>query len=176
MLDGGRIRYPPVCGWERSRSMGKTKKRPVKKRSAKAKARGWAKKSAKKLSVKKTKKKTVKKKSVAKAKTKAAPKKKPTKLSTSAKTVAPAAQKPARPFLDEEPKKTALPKPVPPVMPKVPDLDDEEIVDEEIEIGAEGELDEDDMEEELALDDDEEDVDYLEKSGDLLDDSDDYRH
>jgi hypothetical protein len=31
------------------------------------------------------------------------------------------------------------------------------------------------VEEELALDDDEEDVDYLEKSEDLLDDSDDYR-
>jgi hypothetical protein len=32
------------------------------------------------------------------------------------------------------------------------------------------------MEEDLSLDDDEEDVDYLEKSDDLLDDSDDYRH
>jgi hypothetical protein len=159
--------------------MGKMKKRPVKKGSAKAKAKGGAKrstkKSTKKLAVKKIKKKTAKRKSVAKAKTKKAHKKKPTGIVTSAKTVAPVAQQPARSLLDEEPKGTALSKPVPAAMPKVPDLEDEEIVDEEIEIGAEGELDED-MEEELALDDDEEDVDYLEKSGDLLDDSDDYRH
>jgi hypothetical protein len=174
MLDGDRISHPPVCGWERSRSMAKKKKKgPVKKRSAKAKPKGGAKKSAKKLTAKKTKKKTVRKKSVAKAKT--APKKKAAAPRTSRKTPAPAAQEQAIPFLEEEPKKAPLSKPVPAAMPKVTDLDDEEIVDEEIEIGAEGELDED-MEEELALDDNEEDVDYLEKSGDLLDDSDDYRH
>jgi hypothetical protein len=65
--------------------------------------------------------------------------------------------------------------PVPAAMPKVPDLDEEELGEEEIDVGTESELDED-MEEELSLDDDEEDVGFLEKSGDLLDDSDDYRH
>jgi hypothetical protein len=34
---------------------------------------------------------------------------------------------------------------------------------------------EDDMDEELALDDEDDDVDYLEKSDDLLDEGDDYR-
>ena len=61
------------------------------------------------------------------------------------------------------------------MIPKAPDLDDEALGEEEIDIGTEGELDED-VEEELVLDDDEEDVDFLEKSGDLLDDPDDYRH
>ena len=75
---------------------------------------------------------------------------------------------------DDEPRK------VPPAkgaMPKDPELDEEEIGgEEEIDLSGENEVEED-IEEELSLDDDdEEDVDYLEKSDDILDDSDDYRH
>jgi hypothetical protein len=62
-----------------------------------------------------------------------------------------------------------------PAMPKDPDLDEEEI-GEEIDLSGESEMDED-VEEDLSLgDEDEEDVDYIEKSDDLVDDSDDYRH
>jgi hypothetical protein len=74
---------------------------------------------------------------------------------------------------DEETKKAPAAKGTP--MPKEPDLDEDEIGEEEVELGGENEMDED-MEEDLSLDDDEEDVDYLEKSDDLIDDSDDYRH
>ena len=73
---------------------------------------------------------------------------------------------------DEDTKK---PTAAPAVLPKDPDLDDEELSEEEIEIGGESEIDEE-LEEDLSLDDDEEDVDYLEKSDDLIDDADDYRH
>jgi hypothetical protein len=75
---------------------------------------------------------------------------------------------------DEETKKMPVAKGAP-AMPKDPDLDEDEIGEEEIDLSGEGEMDED-MEEDLSLDDDEEDVDYLEKSDDILDDSDDYRH
>jgi hypothetical protein len=51
---------------------------------------------------------------------------------------------------------------------------DEEAGEEELEIVGEGEMD-DEIEEDLTLDDEDEDVDYIEKSEDLLDDSDDYR-
>jgi hypothetical protein len=76
---------------------------------------------------------------------------------------------------DEETRKAPAAKSTP-AMPKDPDLDEEEMGEEEIDLGGESEMDED-MEEDLSLDDeDEEDVDYLEKSDDILDDSDDYRH
>lgn len=142
--------------------MAKTKKRPATKRPAKTKAKASAKKVTKKAAAKKPAKKQ------APAKAKVAPKKKAGGGST-----------PARPApvkgLDEEAKKPTVSKAVPGIVPKVPDLDDEEIADDEIDISNEGEIEED-MEEDLSLDDDEEDVDYLEKSEDLLDDSDDYRH
>jgi hypothetical protein len=75
---------------------------------------------------------------------------------------------------DEETKRMPVAKGAP-AMPKDPDLDEDEMGEEEIDLSGEGEMDED-MEEDLSLDDDEEDVDYLEKSDDILDDSDDYRH
>jgi hypothetical protein len=75
---------------------------------------------------------------------------------------------------DEETRKTPASKGMP-AMPKDPDLDEEEI-GEEIDLSGESEMDED-VEEDLSLgDEDEEDVDYIEKSDDLVDDSDDYRH
>jgi hypothetical protein len=142
--------------------MAKTKKRPATKRPAKTKAKASAKKVTKRAAAKKPAKKQ------APAKAKVAPKKKAGGGST-----------PARPApvkgLDEEAKKPTVSKAVPGIVPKEPDLD-EEIADDEIDISSEGEIEED-MEEDLTLDDDdEEDVDYLEKSEDLLDDSDDYRH
>jgi hypothetical protein len=76
---------------------------------------------------------------------------------------------------DEETRKSPASKGMP-AMPKEPELDEEEIGEEEIDLSGESEMDED-MEEDLSLDDDEEeDVDYIEKSDDLIDDSDDYRH
>jgi hypothetical protein len=84
-------------------------------------------------------------------------------------------KKAAKPDIEEPSKKSTPSKPAPGLMPKDPDLDEEELGEEDLEMAGEGEMEED-MEEDLALDDDEEDVDYLEKSEDLLDDSDDYRH
>jgi hypothetical protein len=76
---------------------------------------------------------------------------------------------------DEETRRAPASKSIP-AMPKDPDLDEEEMGEEEIDLSGESEIDED-MEEDLSLDDeDEEDVDYIEKSDDILDDSDDYRH
>ena len=88
----------------------------------------------------------------------------------------PAVAKKAGP--DEELRKTTA-KGAPAVAPKEPDLDEEEMGEEEIDLSGESESEsemDEEIEEDLSLDDDEEDVDYLEKSDDLLDDSDDYRH
>ena len=129
-------------------------------------------------------------KNAAKSTTKKSPKKavkKPAKKQTAVKSspapkkgagIAPAHPKPAavkKAVPDDETRKVPAAKGSP-AMPNDPDLDEEEMGEEEIEVGGESEMDED-MEEDLSLDDDdEEDVDYLEKSDDLIDDSDDYRH
>jgi hypothetical protein len=156
MLDGDRINHLFIFSWGRRGSMAKTKKRPAKKRPAKGKA-----------SAKRTKKSAARKPAKHVAKSKATAKKKMAGGST-----------PARPApgtgLDEDNKKPTS-KTAPAIMPNEPDLEDEEMGEGEIEMGSEGEMEED-MEEDLSLDDDEEDVDYLEKSEDLLDDSDEYRH
>jgi hypothetical protein len=76
--------------------------------------------------------------------------------------------------VDEEVRKPVSSKVPPAVEPKEAELDEEDMGDDELEMGGDGEMEED-MEEDLTLDDDEEEVDYLEKSEDLLDDSDDYR-
>ena len=146
------------------RAMAKTKKRPAKKSSPKAKTKG----SSKKVAKKSTATRSVKKPPATKAKS--VPKKKPGGGSVQSTPAKPAVVKKAVP--DEDTKK---PTAAPAVLPKDPDLDDEELSEEEIEIGGESEIDEE-MEEDLSLDDDEEDVDYLEKSDDLIDDADDYRH
>lgn len=58
--------------------------------------------------------------------------------------------------------------------PPQPDLDDEEELVEDIDDVSE-EIEEE-VEEELGLDNQDDDVDYLEKSEDLLDDTDEYRN
>ncbi|HLZ35805.1 MAG TPA: hypothetical protein VKP13_17520 [Nitrospira sp.] len=154
--------------------MAKMKKRPAKKKTAKAATKRSAKKAARKPVSKMTAqkpapKKTAKKRSTARATT--APKKKAVGTSVPAKP-GPAMKKTG---VDEEPRKTSLSKPAPAIIPKGPDLEEEGMGEEEIEISDEGEIEEE-IEEELPLDGDEEDVDYLEKSEDLLDDSDEFRH
>lgn len=60
--------------------------------------------------------------------------------------------------------------------PQQLDLDDEEDMAEDLDDVSE-EIEEEEMEEELGLDrEDDDDVDYLEKSEDLLDDADEYRN
>src|SRR5512146_2863694 len=130
--------------------MAKMKKRPAKKKTAKAATKRSAKKAARKPVSKMTAQKP-------------APKKKAVGTSVPAKP-GPAMKKTG---VDEEPRKTSLSKPAPAIIPKGPDLEEEGM--------GEGEIEEE-IEEELPLDGDEEDVDYLEKSEDLLDDSDEFRH
>ena len=60
------------------------------------------------------------------------------------------------------------------VEPSPPELDDEEELVEDIDDVSE-EIEEE-VEEELGLDSQDDDVDYLEKSEDLLDDTDEYRN
>src|SRR5512146_2077443 len=142
--------------------MAKMKKRPAKKKTAKAATKRSAKKAARKPVSKMTAQKPApKKRSTARATT--APKKKAVGTSVPAKP-GPAMKKTG---VDEEPRKTSLSKPAPAIIPKGPDLEEEGM--------GEGEIEEE-IEEELPLDGDEEDVDYLEKSEDLLDDSDEFRH
>lgn len=117
-----------------------------------------------KKAAKKTAKMTAKKQTA-----KAAPKK---KISAPPAPSKPTAVKKAVP--DEETRKIPSSKGIP-AMPKEPELDEEEVGEEEIDLSGEGEIDED-VEEDLSLDDEEEDVDYIEKSDDLVDDSEDYRH
>jgi len=74
---------------------------------------------------------------------------------------------------EETPRQKTIAKPAIPLEPKDEELD-EEMGDEELGMSGEGEMEEE-MEEDLSLDDEDEDVDYIEKSEDLLDDSDDYR-
>jgi hypothetical protein len=145
------------------RSMAKMKKRTAKKQSAKTK---------RKKSAKKTAKKPAKKQAVAKPKATRAK-----KAGGAPVPSKPSVAKKAAP--DDDIKKTTA-KGAPAMTPKEPDLDEDEIGEEEIDLSGESEgereMDEE-MEENLSLDDDdEEDVDYLEKSDDLLDDSDDFRH
>ena len=61
------------------------------------------------------------------------------------------------------------------VEPSQPELDDEEELVEDIDDVSE-EIEEEEVEEELGLDSQDDDVDYLEKSEDLLDDTDEYRN
>lgn len=82
-------------------------------------------------------------------------------------------KKVVKPAEEETPRQRVIAKPAVPLEPKDEELD-EEMGDQELEIAGEGEMD-DEMEEDLALDEEDEDVDLLEKSEDLLDDSDDYR-
>ncbi|WP_455378694.1 hypothetical protein [Petrachloros mirabilis] len=149
--------------------MAKTKKPAKKKRSSKPKAKRSVKKAVKKPASRKIVKKSAKKKPAAKAKK--LPKKKASVVSPRAipaETVKKAAS-------EEENTRTKL---APPTLPKEPDLEDEEIVDEELDLANEGGMEEDmeeEMDENLPFGEDEEDVDYLEESEDLLDDTDDFR-
>ena len=122
--------------------MAKMKKRPAKKKTVKAKAKKSPKQAAKKTAKKPT--------------ATLAPKKKTGAAPAQSK---PTAVKKAVP--NEEPRKLPASKGIP-AMPKEPELDEEEIGEEEIDLSGESEMDED--------------VDYIEKSDDLIDDSDDYRH
>jgi len=142
--------------------MAKVKKRSAKK-PAKAKGRVAAKKKAGKSARK-----------PAPAKPKRSAKRKVSKPVAVSKVAPSPVKKPIKPGLEEEPKKPIASKSIPPVEPKEADLEDEEMADDELGMSGESEIEED-MEEDLTLDDDEEDVDYLEKSEELLDDSDDYR-
>ena len=137
-----------------------------KKRAAKSGAVRARKKTA-------AKKKTAKKARVVKRK--AAPKRTTAgkKLSVQAKSGGAPVKKVVKPAEEEIPKQKVLAKQAVPLEPKDVELD-EEVGEEELEIAGEGEMD-DEMEEDLSLDDEDEDVDYIEKSEDLLDDSDDYR-
>lgn len=146
--------------------MAKSKKRPKKKGAVKQKKRATTKKSVKKSAVKKVVKKPARKA--------ASPSKKKA-------TGTPVTSKPAdvkRSISDEE-LKEKLAKTIPAAIPKEPELDDEDLGEEELDLDNEGGVEEEieeEIEEDLTLEDDDEDVDYLEKSEDLLDDSDDYRH
>ena len=67
-------------------------------------------------------------------------------------------------------------RPAPVSMPKEIDVD-EELAEEELEVETEAEGDiEEELQGDLALTDDDEAADFLEKSEDLLDDTDDYRN
>jgi len=141
--------------------MAKKKKRATKSRTARASRKTVA------------KKKTAKK--APKAKRKAAPKKKAgaKKPAIQAKAGGAPVKKVVPAAEEETSRQKVVAKPAVPLEPKDEELD-EEMGDEELGISAEGEMD-DEMEEDLPLDEEDEDVDYLEKSEDLLDDSDDYR-
>ena len=91
----------------------------------------------------------------------------------------PRSDKPAKALVPEE--KLATPAVAAPAKmdvetkPKSKQLElDEEEIGEDIEEEVAEEVEED-IQEELSLDDEDDDVDYLEKSEDLLDDGDDYR-
>jgi hypothetical protein len=75
-----------------------------------------------------------------------------------------------KPFVNEEPQKPTLSRPTGSPIPKDPDLD-EELGEDDVDMT--GEIDED-VEEELTLDGEDEDADFLEKPETLLDDADDY--
>jgi hypothetical protein len=148
--------------------MAKQKKRAAKKSAGKAKPKRVVKKAEKKTAAKSLKpKKAVKSKAAAKP-----VKAKSTVLPSKPVPASALAKKPAKLLMEGEPKKPSLPRAGPSAIPKDPDLD-EELGGEEVDMSGEGEMDED-IEEELTLDDEDEDVDYLEKSEELLDDSDDY--
>jgi hypothetical protein len=142
--------------------MAKKTKRATKSRTARASKKPAA------------KKKVAKKAS--KAKRKAAPKKKKApakKPKVQGKAGGASVKKAVQPAEEETPRQKVIAKPAVPLEPKDEELDGE-IGDEELEMSGEGEMEEE-IEEDLPLDDEDEDVDYLEKSEDLLDDSDDYR-
>ena len=61
------------------------------------------------------------------------------------------------------------------IEPPQPDLDDEEELVEDVD-DVSDDIEEEVEEEELGLDSPDDDVDYLEKSEDLLDDTDEYRN
>lgn len=166
MLDGG-PKSEVVDDCRGGIVMAKKKPQPAKRKTKGTKAKSGKKTAAPKKTAKKTAKKEVKKTSPAKARKAAAPtrKKQPA-----------AAKKPVKSsMVDDETTKQAVSKPAKSeVEPKQLDLDEDEIT-EEIDEDMSDEIEED-MEEELALDDeDDDDVDYLEKSEDLLDEGDDYR-
>ena len=141
--------------------MAKKKKRATKSRTARARRKNVA------------KKKTAKKAS--KAKRKAAPKKKAgaKKPAIQAKAGGAPVKKVVPAAEEDTLRQKVVAKPGVPLEPKDEELD-EEMGDEELGISPESEMD-DEIEEDLPLDEEDEDVDYLEKSEDLLDDSDDYR-
>jgi len=141
--------------------MAKKKKRATKARAART---------GKKAAVRKKTAKTARK-----AKRKAAPKKKAAvkKSTAQAKAGGAPVKKVVESAEEATPRQKAIAKPAIPLEPKDEELD-EEMGDEELGMSGEGEMEEE-MEEDLSLDDEDEDVDYIEKSEDLLDDSDDYR-
>ncbi len=80
--------------------------------------------------------------------------------------------KPVKPFVDEEPQKPVLSRPIGSPIPKDPDLDDE--LAEDVDLAGEADEVDEDVEEELTLDGEDDDADFLEKPESLLDDADDY--
>jgi hypothetical protein len=170
MLDGGRC-----AGLKRRGGIGmanKKKKAVTKKSSRTKKATPSPKKKAVKKTVKKraavkaskpASKKKIAKKAAGKSVKKATPKVSPP--STSAKKVVPEE--------DVAPRKSVLSKPAIPMGPDDADLDDEDEMASD-ELGLEGEIEEDDVQEELDLDADDDGDALIDKSADLLDD--DYRH
>jgi hypothetical protein len=75
-----------------------------------------------------------------------------------------------KPFVDEEPQKPVLSRPMGSPMLKDSDLD-EELGEDDVDIAVEAD---EDVEEELTLDGEDADADFLEKPESLLDDADDY--
>lgn len=154
--------------------MAKTKMNPAKKKgSRKPKAKRAAKRSAKKAVKKPAKRKIVNKS--AKKKPAAKAKKLPKKKASMAPPRAVPVETVKKALSEEEKTRTKL---APPAAPKEPDLEDEEIVDDELDLANEGGMEEDmeeEMDENLPFGEDEEDVDYLEESENLLDDTDDFR-
>ncbi|TKB95686.1 MAG: hypothetical protein E8D41_00585 [Nitrospira sp.] len=76
-----------------------------------------------------------------------------------------------KPLADEKQQKSLFSKAGGPSIPKDPDLDDDLVDDDDVDLAVEAD---EDVEEELTLDGDDEDADFTDKREVLLDDTDDY--